>query len=297
MILVDLSQISIAAIMAAVGKHTNSEIELPIVRHLILNSVRSINSKFRDEYGELVICVDSKTNWRRGVFPYYKQARREAAAKSDTDWKQIFSCIKTVKDELREFFPYKVIEVEGAEADDVIGTLVHSRNAMKEVWFGHGRDLSEKILIVSGDKDFIQLQIYPNVAQYDPTHTKAIKAHEDPATYFREMIFRGDAGDGVPNVLSDDDTFVVPGKKQRPLTSKKLAALMDGTYVADEADRPVLKNIERNRTLIDLSQVPAAITGAILEEFVSQDPGDRSRILGYFMDHSLRLLVERIGDF
>jgi 5'-3' exonuclease len=287
MILVDLSQISIAAIMAALGKHTNSEIELPIIRHMILNTVRSINSKFRDEYGELVVCCDSTNNWRRDVFPHYKAARRKNAAASDTDWKQIFHCIKTVKEELREYFPYRVIEVDRAEADDVIGALTH---------FMSGQHL-ERILIVSGDKDFMQLQVYPNVTQYDPVHTKAVKLSEDPRLFLAEHVLKGDVGDGVPNVLSDDDTFVDPDKKQRPLTKKKMAALLDGTYVADESDRPIAARIERNRTLIDLSKIPQDIQSRILTVYMERVHGDRSRLMEYFAEHGLKQLVEKAGDF
>ncbi len=161
MIIVDLSQVMISNLMVQLGNHTNTELEEDLLRHMILNSIRSYNQKFKNEYGEMIIACDAGNNWRRQIFPYYKANRRKNREKSELNWTQIFDTLSKVREELKEFFPYRVIQIDGAEADDIIGTLVDQ--------FGN---TSEKILIMSGDKDFVQLQRYINVKQYDPVQKK-----------------------------------------------------------------------------------------------------------------------------
>lgn len=123
---------------------------------MILNSIRKFKTKFGKTYGEIVIATDDKKYWRRDFFPYYKANRKTDREKSDFDWTMIFNTISIVRDELREFFPYRVIQVPGAEADDVVATLCKKFHNQ------------EKILVVSADKDFIQLLRYPDVAIYSP---------------------------------------------------------------------------------------------------------------------------------
>mgnify|MGYP007083429941 CR=1 FL=1 len=211
MIIVDLSQVMISNLMVQLGNHTNTELEEDLLRHMILNSIRSYNQKFKNEYGEMIIACDAGNNWRREVFPYYKANRRKNREKSELNWAQIFDTLSKVREELKEYFPYRVIQIDTAEADDIIGTLVHK--------FGN---TSEKILVLSGDKDFVQLQRYMNVKQYDPVQKKW-RTTNDPDRFIREHIMRGDTGDGVPNFLSADNTFVIGGR-QKPISQKKLDA-------------------------------------------------------------------------
>jgi hypothetical protein len=288
-IIVDFTQVSIANLMAQLGRHTNTEVSVEIFRHLVLNSLRAINVKFRGEYGEMVIACDSTHNWRRDVFPHYKAGRRKTSSESDIDWNAIFACINTMKQELREYFPYRVIEVDRAEADDVIGTLIHTYAPQNP---------TEKYLIVSGDKDFIQLQIYSNVDQYDPVHTKAIKtSKQSPDQFLFEHVLKGDAGDGIPNVLSDPDTLIDPDKKQRPLTAKRVKAFADGSWKSDDQAEFWKERIELNTRLIDLGFIPSAISEQILTEYENYEHRDRSRLLTYFIKNRLKLLSDKLSDF
>ena len=200
MILVDLNQVMLSNLLMQLGNHTNAEIEEGMVRHMVLNSLRSYRTKFGPEYGELVIACDNTNYWRKQYFPYYKANRKKARENSDLDWKAVFECLNKIRQELKEFFPYKVVDIESAEADDIIGTIANN--------YGSELDFGEKILILSGDKDYIQLHKYSNVKQYDPTRKKWV-THNDPQQYLKEHILRGDSGDGVPNVLSSDNCFVV----------------------------------------------------------------------------------------
>lgn len=267
------------------GNHTNAQLEENMVRHMILNSLRSYRQKFKEEYGELVIACDNTNYWRKKIFPYYKANRKKNIESSELDWKNIFECLNKIRAELKEYFPYKVLDVESAEADDIIATLVTK--------FGSGLNTGEKILILSGDKDFIQLHIYSNVSQYDPTRKKWIK-HEDPERFLHEHILKGDAGDGVPNVLSPDNCFVV-GDRQRPLTAKKMEKIM-GTDL-NEMESNIARNYSRNAQLIDLSFTPETIREKVMEQFNSQENRDRSKLLTYFINKKLKNLTEHLGEF
>jgi 5'-3' exonuclease len=267
------------------GNHTNAQLEENMVRHMILNSLRSYKVKFGDEYGEMIIACDNTNYWRKQVFPYYKANRKKSIENSELDWKALFECLNKIRAELKEYFPYRVIDVESAEADDIIATLVTK--------FGSELNTGEKLLILSGDKDFIQLHVYPNVSQYDPTRKKWIK-HDDPERYLHEHILKGDAGDGVPNVLSPDNVFVV-GDRQRPLTAKKMEKIM-GTEL-EEMETSIARNYSRNVQLIDLSFTPESIREKVMEQFEAQKNRDRSKLLNYFITNKLKNLTEHLSEF
>lgn len=286
MIIVDLNQVMISNLLMQIGKHTNAPLEQGMVRHMVLNSLRSYNSKFRDEYGEMIIACDNKNYWRKQLFPYYKANRKKNIEKSELDWNAIFETMNMIRSELKTFFPYRVINIESAEADDVIATLVSE--------FGSPLNTGEKILIVSGDKDFIQLHTYANVKQYDPVRKKQIH-HNDPALYLKEHIMRGDAGDGVPNFLSQDDCFVM-GIRQTPITSKKLNEWINKDP-KEFCDERMLRNYARNKQLIDLSMVPENIKEKVMSEYEEQGKKDRKDLFNYFVKNKLKNLIEHIGDF
>ena len=283
MIIVDLSQVMISNLMVQLGNHTNTEIEEDLLRHMVLNSIRSYNQKFKNEYGEMIIACDAGNNWRKQIFPYYKANRRKNREKSELNWTHIFDVLGKVREELKEYFPYRVIQIDGAEADDIIGTLVDK--------FGN---TSEKILIMSGDKDFVQLQRYMNVKQYDPVQKKW-RTTNDPDRFVKEHIMRGDTGDGVPNFLSADNTFVV-GARQKPLSQKKMDAWihMDPREFCDEN---MLRGYMRNQQLVDLTFVPETLRVQVLEEYEAQAGKGRSKLFNYFIEKRLKNLLESINEF
>lgn len=283
MIIVDLSQVMISNLMVQLGNHTNTEIEEDLLRHMVLNSIRSYNQKFKNEFGEMIIACDAGNNWRKQLFPYYKANRRKNREKSELNWAHIFDVLGKVREELKEYFPYRVIQIDGAEADDIIGTLAAK--------FG---DTSEKILIMSGDKDFVQLQRYMNVKQYDPVQKKW-RTTNDPDRFVKEHIMRGDTGDGVPNFLSADNTFVV-GARQKPISQKKLDAWihLDPSEFCDEN---MLRGYKRNQQLVDLTFVPENLRVQVLEEYEAQAGKGRSKLFNYFIEKRLKNLLESINEF
>lgn len=286
MIIVDLNQVMLSNLMAQLGNHTNAQVEETMVRHMVLNAIRSYKQKFGPEYGELIIACDNTNYWRKHKFPYYKANRKKAIAESEMNWKSIFECMNKIRSELKEFFPYRVIDVESAEADDIIATLVAE--------FGLSINTGEKILILSGDKDFIQLHTYANVKQYDPVKKKWI-SHNDPNAFLVEHIMKGDASDGIPNILSDDDCFVT-GTRQKPLTAKRMTSLIN-TIPDKDYDQRTYRNFCRNRELIDLSYIPEKIKESVLSQYCNQAGKDRSKLMNYFIANKLKNLTEYISEF
>jgi hypothetical protein len=282
MILVDLNQVMISNLMANLGNHQNAAIDENMIRHMVLNSLRSNKVKFGATYGEMVICADDKNYWRRTTFPYYKAARRKSREESELDWNAIFVSLNRIREELKTFFPYKVIQIDTAEADDIIGTICH----MKGTILNSG----EKILILSSDKDYIQLHKYANIDQFDPIRKRWIK-HSDPEQYLIEHIIKGDTGDGVPNILSNDNCFVV-GERQKPITQKRMTEL-SGTITNEQ----ILRNYKRNQMLIDLSYVPDNIKAQVTAKFEEENTKDRSQLFNYFMANKLRNLMEHLTEF
>ena len=280
MILVDMNQISVASVMMHLNMEKTTEPDGNTVRHMILNSLRMYRTRFHETYGELVLCYDSKHYWRRDYFPNYKCNRKKTRDESDKDWDAIFECLNAIKTELKDFFPYKHLEVYGAEADDIIAALC------LELEYDNG-----KTLILSGDKDFIQLHKYKNVSQYSPI-TKRMINGANPKEYLEDHILKGDASDGIPNVLSPDHTFI-EGLRQRPLGKKKIESFKENGLPTEEIKR----NYQRNEKLINLSQSPDDLYITILKEYQKAPEGDRSKLLNYFVEKRLRNLTESIGEF
>ena len=275
-----MNQIAVANLMMNLKMNNSKTVDESMVRHMILNSIRMYRKEHHDEYGEVVLTWDSKHSWRRDYYPEYKAGRRKGREESDLNWDDIFGTLNKIRNEIKENFPYKYLEIFGAEADDIIGFLCEEN-----------RD--EKILIISGDKDFIQLQKYSNVTQWSPITKKQVNGF-DPTIYLKEHILKGDTSDGVPNVLSPDNTFT-DGLRQRPLSRKKIQSWLVGG--GSDWNDEVKRNFQRNLTLIDLSKTPEELKNQIRLEYNNASHGDRSKLLNYFMIYKLRELTDNIGDF
>ena len=274
--LVDFSQIVIGSYMTA-SKY--ADVDMDVLRAPVLNSLRIYRTKFIEEYGELILCCDDRKTWRKEMFPNYKASRKKSRQVSGIDWKNLYDCLNQLKDELRYWFPYKLIQIEKAEADDIIATLVGL--------------ISERTLILSSDKDFIQLQGF-NVRQYSPMQKKYVDGNAKWSLH--EKIVRGDVGDGIPNIMSDDNVFVDEGRRQKPITAKKV----DAWYNLDPnmyCDSEMLRNYNRNKQLVDLDEIPESIRINISKQFESIKVGDRRRLLTYFINHRLKNLTENLSEF
>jgi len=285
MIILDYNQVAISNLMMQLS---HDELNEDLVRHMILNSIRMYKQKFSKDYGELVIACDDKNYWRKDIFPYYKAHRKEDRKQSTHDWNKIFEILNKIREELKEHFPYRVIQVNRAEADDIIGVLVRQYGV-----YLNNED-TEKVLILSGDKDFGQLQKYMNVDQYSPVLKKWIRI-ADPRRFLREHIMKGDRGDGIPNFLSGDST-IISKQRQKPLASKKLDGWVD-LEPEQFCDTEMLRNYKRNEALVDLEQVPDVIADDILEQYRNYQVPKRGGLLNYFIKYKLKNLMDSIGEF
>ena len=278
LILLDYSSVALSSIMVRIDDYTD---EPGLVRHQILNTIRMYNAQFRDEYGTMVICMDHTNNWRKKVFPEYKANRKKARYDSKYDWTQIFDTLNQVREEIVNMTPYKCIRVEGCEADDVIATIVENKGP-------------EQILIVSPDHDFIQLQKYPGVKQYSNLKKKWVEPKVDPVTDLEVKVLKGDIGDGVPNVMSDDNVLAEEGLRQTPLRKSKMELLMQDP---ESLGTTVARRIIRNRDMIDLSRCPDYLKQEILEAFNKPAKGSINRLMTLFTKNQMKLLMESLQDF
>ena len=283
MILIDFNGLAVATV--AVNKTDDPN----LLRHMILNSLRLHRTQFKKDYGELVICCEGIGNWRKDYFPQYKANRKKYREQFDIDWNEAFRVLSEVRDEIKANFPYKVIQVDKCEADDIIGVLASNTQE-----FGQYED----VLIISADKDFMQLQKYPNVHQYNPIQKKFYK-EDAPKANLIAKILKGDTGDGVPNVMSDDDTFVTEGKRQNKLSKKKMEEIVE-----DLADGELLyaaswyRNYQRNETLIDLDKTPEDLKFKIVSEFNEQDPSkNKGMVFPYLINKNMKMLIESVEEF
>jgi len=265
---------------------------VPLLRHMILNAIRGYKKRFGAEYGDLVIACDNRHYWRRKVYPHYKSHRRKVRDDSGFDWGSIFEALNAIRNEIDEFLPYPVIDVNGAEADDVIGTLAaYSQTAKEGVLF----EEAEPFLIISGDHDFNQLQKWSNVKQYSPVKKKFITITESPEAVLLEHIITGDKGDGVPNMLSDDDTFV-EGKRQKPIR-KTLLEQWKTMRPEDFITGDMAAGYVRNKQLVDLSMTPEEIQADIVASYKAQQGKDKSQLLNYFIKFKLKGMIDVAEDF
>jgi 5'-3' exonuclease len=281
----DFNQVILASLFQAVGNHTNIDIDENVIRHMFLNSVRMNRKKFHNDYGEIIICADGKNTWRREAYPYYKANRKKTRDKSDLDWNNVFNIMNVIRDEMREFFPYKVIHIDHCEADDIIGTIIHNEGTTMNTG-------AEKYLVLSADKDFIQLQTYANVDQYDPIRKRWL-SDNNPTQFLEEHIIKGDSGDGVPNILSPDNCLAV-GERQKPMTQKRMA-LYKGT--SENMDEETIARYNRNKKMIDLNEVPQNYKDMIMAEYNKEETVGRSQLFSFFITKKLKNLVSDIQDF
>lgn len=282
MILLDLSGILIANVVQHSNK--NETLSEDMIRHMALNSIRAYNKQFRSKYGKMVICCDSRKYWRKDIFPFYKASRKNARATSALDWNFIFTVIAKIKMELKEYMPYRTLEVEGAEADDLIAVLARRYS------------LHEDVLVVSSDRDLSQLQKYSNVEQYSPLLKRFIKL-DNPAATLKEHIIRGDRSDGIPNILSPDNVFLVPGERQKSISQKKLSEWLNMSVEDFCTTSIAQRGYARNRTLIDLEYIPETLCNKIVQDFDALQPATKAKMLDYFGANRLRQLIEVAEDY
>jgi 5'-3' exonuclease len=282
MILIDFNQVAISNLMEQIGS-SKTAVEEGLVRHMILNTIRTYVKKFKNSHGpEVVIACDNKKYWRREIFPHYKAGRKKIRDSSGHDWNTIFECLNKIREELKQYSPYKVIDVDTCEADDIIAVLTMRYS------------VHEKVMILSSDKDFAQLQKFPNVEQYSPILKKYIK-EPLPAFQLKQLIIRGDKGDGIPNILSMDSVFVTGGR-QKPITEAKIIKWMN-QEPTEFCNEEMFRNYTRNEMLIDLTKIPENLKQSIIDTYESAKGHSKQEFMNYMIANRLKNLIEVIDEF
>lgn len=280
MLLIDYNQAMILSLTAGKGRiqrYSEDEMRLAFIEKL-----RQIIKKYKTSYGQTIVCCDAKHSWRKDFFPLYKASRKAEKEASTIDWPWIMSAIDTFRDELVTHFPFKTIHVDGAEADDIIAVLC--------------RNIPEKHLIYSSDRDFLQLQSLDYVEQYSPT-TQNFITIDNPEMYLKEKIIKGDRGDGIPNILSEDNIFMIPDKRQKSITTGRLSKWlpMEPDEFCDNAT--MLRNWHRNKTLIDFHEIPNSVSESIINTYENAPIHRKDGLLKYFMNHRATDFIKDIQDF
>ena len=289
MILLDTNQIMISNLFGLKGKDFNSDdVTLDDVRHSVLKGVLYYNSRFKNEYGDLVLCYDSGNYWRTDQFPHYKASRKKKQKISSINWSKIYDLFKSVREEIKDNLPFVSMYVETVEADDIISVLVNE-------FHNHGMGpRQDKTLIVSADKDFQQLHRLKGVYQYSP-NTKDFIVCDDPIGFLVDHIIRGDSSDGIPNILSDDDALINEDKKQTIMSKKRYNALMEEVktreIVKEGSDHR--RNWFRNKNLIDLECIPKDKKKLISDAFCEASALQHMKVDKNQMDY---LVSNRLGD-
>ena len=282
MIIFDYNQVAISSLMEQIGS-SKKPVEEALVRHMILNVIRTYVKKFKSTHGpEVVIACDNRNYWRREFFPQYKAGRKKTRDASGHDWNSIFECLHKIKEELKEHSPYKVVDVDTAEADDIIATLAIRQS------------IHEKVMILSSDKDFAQLQRFDNVEQYSPILKKFIK-EPLPTVQLKQIIIRGDKGDGIPNILSADDS-IINGVRQKPITEAKIINWLNQAP-EDFCEGEMLRNYKRNEMMIDLTKVPEPLQKSIIDTYESAAGHTKQHFMNYMIANKLKNLIEVIDEF
>lgn len=289
MILIDYSQVCVAAILAfsADIKKNSTTDKKNLIRHVALSSIKAYKKKYGHEYGEIVICCDGRNYWRREQFQYYKGMRKKAREESDFDWSMIFETLSEIREDLKEHFNYRVVHVDRCEADDVIAVLAESTQEFGKY---------EPVMIVSSDKDFKQLHVNENVKQFSPMLKKQVVVNKkELKEWMIEHVVKGDSGDGIPNILSPDDTLVT-GVRQKPVSAKRLAEFMEKGEAACRDDNEK-RNWARNKSLVDFAYIPEDVKKSILDAYEVEPKGNKMAIMNYLIKNKCRLLLDEIESF
>jgi len=302
MILIDFSQIVHSNIYNIKNDIENDGLEtaMKCLRHLIINHILYITKKYSSE-NEIILCIDGGS-WRYDIHPNYK-ARRKIRRMADTslDMEAIMAHVKEFEEEIKEHFPFVFIKVKKAEGDDVIGTLTYHFLKTRK---------TERIIIVSNDKDFKQLHVNKRVVQYNLREKKEIHciSGKNELMY---LILKGDDSDDIPNVRTSNlNVFVTPNERQKKMWNEtKLWEHINNNSVFDEllfnevageVDDALFENFERNRKLIDLRMIPELIKDKIISEYEKESSMIRNgkiKLLQYFIKEKMSNMSDRIDEF
>lgn len=251
----------------------------------------------------MILACDSGS-WRYDVFPQYKHSRKvkREADTSGINWDFVNEVKEDIISDLDTYFPFPVIKLDKAEGDCCIGVLTkhiseNSVDTSDENLFGETDP--ENILIISSDGDNYQLHTYKNVKQWSPASKKLVKPDENPRNALIRKIVKGDLGDGIPSIKSNDNTFV-DGIRQKPIAQTfldKFFAAADPISICEDETQKT--NYLRNELLVSYEKIPENIKSSIIECYNTkvQQKHSKMGLMNYFVENKMQNLLSQIHDF
>lgn len=271
---IDFSSLAISAAKAYTAQEKLPSVSTNMLRHLILNSILKVRRKFKAEYPELVIACDADHYWRKDEFKFYKAHRTAIKEADEFDWDAFNISFDIITEEIKQIFPYKVLMVDGCEADDIIGILA--------------KKLSHSMLVYAKDGDYHQTLKNPNVKLFNP-YTQAFVERGDVKLLLEEKICRGDRGDGIPGIWSVENSFV-DKIRQKPATQKKIDEFLKMYHECTNLESEEFKRFKENKKMIDFDSIPQKYFDEVLKSYhetVINLNVNKMKIFTYLSQHEL----------
>lgn len=213
----------------------------------MLKCIISTSVKFRAT--GVVITCDSKSVWRRDIYPDYK-----AGSTSDEDiyYRETLAAADLLKQFIKDHTAAFVLSVDRCEADDIIGFWCQESEGVVNIIF-------------STDTDYVQL-IDENTRVYSVKQGE--RTHEDPAFALFLKCIRGDKSDTIESAFPRVYETRVRRAWEDPVEMMNLMeeTRKDGRKVSDQ--------FFLNQQLIDLSQQPSYIRDSIHREITNATHGE-----------------------
>lgn len=244
-LLIDFSHLSIRNLFADREIINNPNPEFNLHRHQLITSLLFLIKKFNPN--EVVLGIDNKLNWRKKLYTDYKAHRK---AKRDQDvfpWDAYYTYLEELIQDIKDNFPFKVIEQRYAECDDIIAILCKYS------------PFSGENIVVTSDKDFVQLLSLPHVKIYDPIKRKFME-EKQPKIFLEAKILMGDKSDNIPAIkprVGEKTAWKLANNKD------ELDALLHDA----ESGKAYRKNYKLNRILIDFNSIPDVIKTKVLKQY------------------------------
>lgn len=261
-------------------------------RFMVLDAIYQLMLRF--EPSEVVLAVDNKNTWRKSYFPRYKESRKKKRDKDDgINWELIFGIMEKYQKELRHHFPFKVLKIRSAEADDIIAVIA--------------MDGERDSIVSSNDEDFLQL-CSARTQIWNPSKQKIMEV-DDPKKFLTMKCLTGQPKDDIFNVLTPDDWGITPqteGKRKPGLgavgAEKILNEGLENWLSKNKKEKfdvvvDAEKNFKRNQILIDFAKIPNTIRDRVLKAYYEYNFPPPQNMYPFLKKYKMRGFVQEYPKF
>jgi 5'-3' exonuclease len=214
-------------------------------KKMYMESIIKLIKKKQFDKSTIIFCMDAPrdTLWRNSLSDKYKSDRADMSLKNN--FKSVFDYTYStlIPHIIKSHTNIHKMKVDKMEADDIIATItIHS----------------DKVIIVSGDNDFLQLG--REGVQFINYKSKKFIEHDklEAAKILENKIIIGDKSDNISGIF---DKKISAAKRKELLADKKL-------FDAYLAENPMVKKqYEMNRKMIDFNCIPVRYVNKIMAEY------------------------------